>query len=312
MVKYTCERCNKEFHRKSVYNYHINRKNPCIDVNDTRQKPPILPPNPASDDELEEPTKCEACLKVFTRKDTLLRHINFRCKPSLDMKEEIINIKQEIAAIKLQNQQLITTNNSNNTHTSNNQSNNTNSNNNVVVNNTVIIRRFGFEDYQNLHDNIKVGFVNSGENCVSEVLNGVHLNDNSPENFNVLIQNINDKIGFVFGDNYTWKSRLVKHIITEILDNIQHNMRQYIDDVGHKCLQDKVLQLQKLVDDIFYNKNNISETIGDEIKRQLVNNSHKVNVNMDEVKYNQSEEQRIKAIKEEEERQDKMKQQLKK
>jgi uncharacterized protein with GYD domain len=33
---------------------------------------------------------------------------------------------------------------------------------------------------------------------------------------------------------------------------------------------------------------------------------------MDEVKYNQSEEQRIKAIKEEEERQDKMKQQLKK
>ena len=56
MTKYTCERCNKEFHQKSHYTYHINRKKPCIDVNDTRQKPPILPPNPASDDELEEPT----------------------------------------------------------------------------------------------------------------------------------------------------------------------------------------------------------------------------------------------------------------
>lgn len=37
MVKYTCEKCLKDFTRLDGYTYHINRKNSCI-VNDKPKK----------------------------------------------------------------------------------------------------------------------------------------------------------------------------------------------------------------------------------------------------------------------------------
>lgn len=30
MVKYSCEKCGKEFGQKGHYSAHINRKNPCV------------------------------------------------------------------------------------------------------------------------------------------------------------------------------------------------------------------------------------------------------------------------------------------
>lgn len=30
MVKYTCEKCGKEFKQKSHYTTHLNKKNPCV------------------------------------------------------------------------------------------------------------------------------------------------------------------------------------------------------------------------------------------------------------------------------------------
>jgi hypothetical protein len=61
MVEYSCDKCHKQFHQKSNYLAHINRKNPCDQVD------PI----------------CEYCDKKFCRKSYLKEHIE-KCKLKKD------------------------------------------------------------------------------------------------------------------------------------------------------------------------------------------------------------------------------------
>lgn len=102
MVVYTCEKCYKEFNRKCNYLMHVeNKKKPCdsIIIN-CHQNPSNAPPKPSKiiepiykDQDVEdlninnlnliEMIKeyfCKFCDKKFTRKDSLTKHINERCK----------------------------------------------------------------------------------------------------------------------------------------------------------------------------------------------------------------------------------------
>ena len=68
MVLYKCNRCGKEFNRKSNYNYHINRKRPCAPKFSKRS--------------LKNPPKfrCSNCDKLYTTKYNLNRHLKNACK----------------------------------------------------------------------------------------------------------------------------------------------------------------------------------------------------------------------------------------
>ena len=55
IMKYQCNICNKEFSQKSNYEYHTNRKRPCV----------------ANENKLQ----CKFCLKNFKRSDNLLEHL---------------------------------------------------------------------------------------------------------------------------------------------------------------------------------------------------------------------------------------------
>jgi transposase-like protein len=114
-MKYTCDKCKKEFNKKSNYNYHIGRKRPCIEIlnniDDDIQISKNVPPNSlhfggttlqntstaeeilslliSNTNILENNTskltkankyKCEQCNTGFTRKDNYVRHIKERCK----------------------------------------------------------------------------------------------------------------------------------------------------------------------------------------------------------------------------------------
>jgi DNA-directed RNA polymerase subunit RPC12/RpoP len=81
MVFYKCGKCNKEFHQKSNYLSHINRKKSCI-VNENTN-------NNTNEDNLNNNTnkdnvnntniikyKCEKCNKEFYQKCNYLLHIN--------------------------------------------------------------------------------------------------------------------------------------------------------------------------------------------------------------------------------------------
>lgn len=67
-----CKVCYKVFTKKSVYNYHINRKNPCIfnglNIND------------ANVVDYMDDTTCLMCGKKFATKQNTIRHIKESCK----------------------------------------------------------------------------------------------------------------------------------------------------------------------------------------------------------------------------------------
>jgi len=80
MVLYKCNKCNKEFNRKSNYITHINRKFSCnnlvienIILDDT---------NSVSESSVTEKKMytCETCLKEFNKKSNYTSHINKKKK----------------------------------------------------------------------------------------------------------------------------------------------------------------------------------------------------------------------------------------
>jgi len=72
MVFYKCEKCNKEFHQKSNYLSHINRKKSCITNENTNED--IV--NNTNDNTNIINYKCEKCNKEFNQKCNYLLHIN--------------------------------------------------------------------------------------------------------------------------------------------------------------------------------------------------------------------------------------------
>jgi uncharacterized C2H2 Zn-finger protein len=107
MVVHTCERCNKEFNKKSNYLEHINRKFICKIINKKTnniiEHPKIPPIN------IETNNSCPYCGVVLSRKDHLKRHIEITCKikklqekeNNLENKnEKIVNLEKDIINLK--------------------------------------------------------------------------------------------------------------------------------------------------------------------------------------------------------------------
>ncbi len=89
MVKYTCPTCKKEFNKKDSYVKHTEkRKNPCkpniskLDIVSTQNhtKTAQITKFITDNNNNIQNKSCLYCDLVFTRKDTLKRHIDKFCK----------------------------------------------------------------------------------------------------------------------------------------------------------------------------------------------------------------------------------------
>jgi uncharacterized C2H2 Zn-finger protein len=164
MVFYKCDKCNKEFHQKSNYLSHINRKKSCI-TNDNSDN------NTYNNIIIESVTniinyKCDKCNKEFNQKCNYLLHINKKnpcnSKDLINENKELLlkvkeleqenSIKQnKIILLEEENKRInelynnlldkCIKNNSNNIITNTNTVNNNNNTNNNTIN--ITLKNFG-------------------------------------------------------------------------------------------------------------------------------------------------------------------------
>ena len=71
MPAHKCPRCGKEFDNKSNYNRHLTRKTPCALVLEIEE---------LEEEKKDSPNRCRFCGRVFSRSDSLARHMKQACK----------------------------------------------------------------------------------------------------------------------------------------------------------------------------------------------------------------------------------------
>ena len=211
MVFYKCDKCDKEFHQKSNYLSHINRKKSCITNENTN--------NNINDDTVNNIInyKCEKCNKEFYQKCNYLLHINKKnpCnskdlinenKILLDKIKEVEkenSIKQnKIILLEEENKKINelynnlldkciknnSTNNSNNIITNNTST--VNNNNNTI---NITLTNFGNEKYTKLTNDEQIRILKSNKQCISNLIKFLHINDRLPEYKNICIKNLRGK-----------------------------------------------------------------------------------------------------------------------
>ena len=91
MVKYICEKCNKEFKQKGHYQDHLNKKFPC------KPKPIIIINTQENLTNLDKNNLCcNFCKSVFNRRDNYKRHMDKFCKIKKLHDEEKEKEKEDI------------------------------------------------------------------------------------------------------------------------------------------------------------------------------------------------------------------------
>jgi len=217
MVFYKCDKCNKEFHQKSNYLSHINRKKSCITSDDNTNNNIII----------ESVTniinyKCDKCNKEFNQKCNYLLHINKKnpcnSKDLINENKELLlkvkeleqenSIKQnKIILLEEENKRInelynnlldkCIKNNSNNIIT-NTVNNNNNTNNNTI---NITLKNFGNENYTKLTNEEQIRILKSNKQCVSNLIKFLHINDRLPEYKNICIKNLRGKGGYLYEGN---------------------------------------------------------------------------------------------------------------
>ena len=263
-MNYCCATCKKDFKQKSNLLSHLRRKKPClqiysdvnISVNIVPPKPAKIPPKPAKIP--PNPAKippniinkniCEHCKKIFTRKDSLNKHIINRCKNN---KNNIIidELKEENNKLKelLLTKTKIISNIHNNTNID--KQTNINEQTNITIN-------FGEEDIKRLTESEILTSLKSLSNCFQNFVKVIHLNDRLPEYSNILINNMRSDFGSIIEDGTLVtknKNKIITDLITLRLEDIEEISNDYQNRLSKR-------EFSYIVDMIDFLKNSYIET----------------------------------------------------
>jgi hypothetical protein len=208
MVVRTCQKCNKNFERKSTYDAHMKKKYDC--------QTGILKP--------EDVHECKFCLKKIARKDNHALHEK-RCKKKNnddvieELKQEIEILKKEIQPV---NNQTIINENGGNVIINNIQNIN-----NIHIQNNIQYNDYGTEDLSkiNLHE-----ILEKNADVIPKFLYELHCSLDRPENHNVGIKDVKRYQAFI-KKNGEWIETNKNKILNELLNKIT-------DHIGEKHLED--------------------------------------------------------------------------
>ena len=224
MVVHICERCKKEFNKKSNYLQHLSKKNVCKLKAEIAVTVAILAKK--ADLETISDTECEHCKNTYSSIYKLKRHL-ITCKVKLnnelinknnELNNKLLQLEQEINVLKTSknpsNKKTAKTINNNNT-TNNTNCNNTTNNQNININ----IANFGTIDHKKIDNKV---FFNSlikysGLTPLLKFIEYVHKNEKLPEYKNVEITDLARNLG-KFIENKEWKLSDANEIVDKVID----------------------------------------------------------------------------------------------
>jgi hypothetical protein len=258
MTIYTCENCSKEFNRKSTYETHIQRKNPCkkdIHINN----------------------QCSYCDKIYSAKYNLNVHLKTCEKKQMDddNKLQIEELKKMFEKKFEEQQKKIDelSHISNINETNNNITVTENSNNNNIINN-INIYNAGKEDLSHLSKEDILKICTSGTYYPIVAAEVIHCNKKYPQYQNFLISNLRSNTGLV-KINDAWESRSQEEIFRTLLKVDKNHVSTLMKDLEvDKKFQVKLESTQDEIDTGESKEHQIPK-----IKESLYNASRMINKN---------------------------------
>jgi hypothetical protein len=215
MPIHKCEKCNKEFIKKSAYASHIIRIKPCVKESITTNE-------------------FSYCNKIFSLKHNLTAHLKIcKLKPNVDL-----NTQSQIEELKkkLEEQQkkieelteLTETNNNQKTETNKNVTINNNNSTNTTNNININIVGLGLENMKDLTPQERGIVCTSGYDFQVKYMQMVHCNKKLPQYNNIEYTNERHNRGRIKINN-EWKSLLMDDFINTLVPHIRKKVIEMYD-----------------------------------------------------------------------------------
>ncbi|XWV26788.1 hypothetical protein QJ857_gp0263 [Tupanvirus soda lake] len=218
MVVYTCERCQKQFSQKCVFDKHVNRKIPCQITNE-----PVI---------IQKENYCGICNRQFSRSDTLRRHMKSQLHKKI--KEAQIN---------------------NHIRTNNGVINQIIGDKNIIINeNYYFLSPFGQEEIDGLTTKEKFAIFLSDDNPIVMIIVKTNLNPLKPQYHNVGYTNLNSGYGLIYNGD-TWERKEIESIMNDLLNSkrkdllkIYTEIKDFLSEADSKNIENKLDTVDKNVE----------------------------------------------------------------
>ena len=269
-MEFKCDICIKKYSSyKSLWNH--NKK---FHTNILTPETPIHPPEQHQN---KSENKCIFCNIIFSRKDSLTRHINKnRCinekskddkiekieKENIEMKAEIAKLKDMLQkALKIHPKTLQKINNQLN-------------NNGIINNNTINIIQLGKEDLTKmLTMDEKMSILNRQAMGINDLVKLVHTSGKYKKCMNVYITNLQNTIGYMYDEKQNNFIAVNKNeLLNDLVDSRMYDIEKFYDKLQLKLEPEKAARIKKFINRMKNDEDCLKDLKKEEIKLILYNN----------------------------------------
>ena len=287
MPTYECDNCNistklkGDFNRHLKTQKHINKlkaisdkilKKTIIDSQMTHKDSQMTHKDSQmthKDSQMTITFKCDHCLKIFTRRNNLVRHVKRFCKIANNKNEVDTKYKDEFEKMHKQIEMLM--DEKQKCSNINTNTNNTNNNNTFNIDKQIILNNYGNEDMSHITNNFKDSLLNIPFSAISKMIEKVHFNKKKPQNKNIKLPNKKDNLIKVFQDD-KWIFKDKKSTITNLVDtkyNIIDDHYEEKIEANPQYVNKGYSKFQKLYDD---NDDDLHNQVSIDCELILLNN----------------------------------------
>ena len=259
MTTYECKNCKLCTKQKANYIRHINTLK-------HKERSKIKPES--TDSQPKKEYSCEYCEQKFSFKQSMYRHIKYRCTKNKD--EDLKEL------VRLMNLQLQEKDHQLDTKTKqieklmskleiNGSFNTTN------IQNNITLLAYKDTDTSHLTDKDYSACIKQVNFCVKKLIEKIHFNPAKPENMNFYISNLKDKYLMVY-DNGNWNIKN-KNELDYLYDEKEMMLEQWLGEEQHKYPE-----LKEKFDRYLHNKedDDVLNMIKEEIKLMIFNKKNMI------------------------------------